>query len=306
MKKQFNEAQVRIDLSGLESDDLDTLSRMLALAGQAETQVTSSTVPAMAPLDIDSIGGEDTPSIMPQDGVAPDLGDAAEELAGSVTDFGADGEESEENFEMGLDMDGHPSVESTSSADDLASTVGDDDISLEVDSDYDDSFDMDRMSSLAGIHESVEDEDGSDDEESDEDDAEELDESLLPDLSLDEDSVASAAHEEHGPFANELECVTNAKHETNGYEGENFIVVPKGNRFYWKRTMQEDVLRPEAEFVDTDGIENSRHGIKHKRTALGDNPLLSPVCEEDETLEDIKESISAKFKKFMGGDDVQL
>lgn len=291
MKKQMNEAQVRIDLNGLESDDLDTLSRMLALAGQAEKQEElPSTIPPMGSLDLD-LDGAETPAIMPDAGIEPDmggeeLGDATAELAGSITDFGGD-EESEDNFEMGLDMDGSPSVESLPSNDEHE----------------EESFDMDRMSSLAGLHESAID-DAADEEDSDDEESLELDESLLPDLSLDEDSVASTANDLHGPFRSERDCVMDAAHETNGVEGDHFSVVPKGNQFFWKRHIDEDCVdRPEGMPYDTAGIENSRHAIKHKRNALGDNKLLG---EEDETLEDIKESIDAKFKKFMGDNNVQF
>lgn len=296
MKKQMNEAQVRIDLNGLESDDLETLSRMLALAGQAERpEPQVSTVPPMAPLDIDSVGGDETQAIMPDIGMevdepADDLEDAAAELSGSITDFGDD-DESEEDFEMGLDMDGQPSVDFSSSDEDF----GEDD------------FDMNRMSSLAGIQESVESDEEADEEEADEDEKEDEDlglveSSLLPDLTLDEDSVATTANELNGPFRSERECVMAACQETNGVEGDHFSVVPKGNQFFWKRHIDEDCVdRPEGMPYDTSGIENSRHNIAHKRNALGDNKLLG---EEDESLEEIKESIEAKFKKFMGDNNV--
>lgn len=309
----MNEAHVRIDIEGLESEDMESLSRMLALAGQAEQKaggMAPSTVPPIAPLDFDSIGDE-TQAIMAPDDMNPadDMGDAtldaaSDALSGSLTDFGGD----EENVEMSLDMDGSPAVELPSSADEMEV-----DSEMEVEDDFDSHFDMDRMSDLAGIRESVQSEETDEDDidaEAD-DEEEELDESLLPDLSLDEDSVASLSSErsEFGPFRSEMECVQDGQAKTNGYEGDNFVVLPKGDGFYWKRTVEEDVSRPAGECFDTDGIVHSRHNVKDKRNALGDNKLLYPVHESDESddeLEEIKESINAKFAKFMGGNNVQF
>ncbi|SOK58482.1 hypothetical protein [Yersinia phage fHe-Yen9-04] len=324
MKKQVNEASVRIDVQGLESNDLETLSRMLALAGQAENKGPQfggmSSIPRIMPLDMDSIGGDETQPIMnPLDAVSTDdmsgagsaeLGAAAGDLAGSITDFG------DEGLDSGIDS----GVESFDEVQDESSApFGQDDISAEVDSVYtgDDDFDMGRMSSLAGIHESQDvdeaddvpfdsaSEANPDDESVDE---ETIGESLLPDLSLDEDSISSNAdsqiNQEFGPFRTEFECVNDGQSKTNGVEGDNFIVVPKGNAFYWKRTVQEDAdNRPEPEFYDDEGIRNSRHDYRHKRTALGDNPILSvdESEDEDESVDSIFESINEKYKKFMEG-----
>ena len=316
MKKQINEASVRIDVQGLESNDLETLSRMLALAGQAENKGPQmggmTSVPAIAPLDLDSIGGDDeTQPIMSPD-MAPsaddmsgtgadELGSAVSDLAGSVTDFGAD------SLDNGVD-DGVPSMD-TDSGLGLDSDVA---MGQEEDSDYtgDDDFDMSRMSSLAGIHESQdidESDDVSDDSEDDADDEDQsVSESLLPDLSLDEDSIATEAdansQKEFGPFRTEFECVQDGQEKTNGFEGDNFIVVPKGNAFYWKRTMQEEVQNePNPEFYDDEGIRNSRHAYKGKQpgTALGDNPLAED--EDEESVDSIFESINKQYKKFMEG-----
>lgn len=313
MKKQINEASVRIDVQGLESSDLDTLSRMLALAGQAErgsSQLGGMTsIPAIAPLDLDSMGGDtETQPIMSPDmapsaddmsGTGEDaLGSAVSDLAGSVTDFGDDSldggvaggvDSMDAPAEPGLGLD-EPEMDSP---DDM----GDDD------------FDMGRMSSLAGIHENV-DVDESDDVDADSSDAAEEDadssvsESLLPDLSLDEDSIATDSQKEFGPFRSEHECVIDGQRQTNGFEGDNFIVVPKGNAFYWRRTMQEDATtEPNPEFYDDEGIQHSRHAYKGKQpgTALGDNPLVHESEEDDESVEDIFESINNKYKKFMDG-----
>ncbi|EBS4516807.1 hypothetical protein DQT32_05265 [Salmonella enterica subsp. enterica serovar Braenderup] len=321
MKKQINEASVRIDVQGLESNDLETLSRMLALAGQAENKgpqlggITS--IPAIAPLDMDSIGGADeTQPIMSPDmapsaddisGAGADaLGAAVGDLAGSVTDFG------DEGLDSGLGGD----VQSMEIGDE-SPDLGDDGMGAGMEQDFgDDDFDMDRMSSLAGIHES-QDVDESDDVPTDdaddvnpddeETDTSSIGESLLPDLSLDEDSVASTsdqqADKEYGPFRTEHECVIDGQQKTNGFEGDNFIVVPKGNAFYWKRTVQEDAEnRPDPDFYDDDGIRNSRHVYKDKQpgTALGDNPIIGE-SEEDESVDSIFESITDKYKKFMEG-----
>ncbi len=281
MKKQINEASVKIDVQGLESSDLETLSRMLALAGQAETSAApvAQPAPAISPLDIDSLGGDDEyePLMSPADAPSADdlsdegsdeLGAAVDDLAGSVTDFGDEVVDNDDEFGVESDdMIGLPSPE-------------------------EDEFDVGRMSSLAGIQESKV-----------ESDDEEVKESLLPDLTLDEDSVASDAHmtREFGPFRTEFECVNDGREKTNGIEGDNFIVVPKGNAFYWKRTIQEST--DEAEYYDDEGIRNSRHEYKDKQpgTALGDNPLVGESDDEDESVDSILESINAQYKKYMEG-----
>lgn len=346
MTKKINEASIKVDVNGLESADFETLSRMLALAGQAESNTGSVSgpstggLPPLQPMDFDSIGGdEETQPIMdpedamsvdsPADG-AGDLGAAIDDLAGSVSDFGADAEEAE----MGLDMDGGPSVESDSGLEDeIADVAGVDDISTELDDDGDD-FDMNSMSGLANMVESLffEDDTAAEEvvstderEDTDLDDAEEeaaaseLDEGqILPDLSLDEDSESvegNGSDEMFGPFQTERQAVEDGQIRTNGIEGDHFVVVPKGNYYYWKRVMHEELQNePEPHFADTDGIENSRHNYRHKRTALGDNPLLNNVRESeevdadndkeddnDEDVEDICESLNAAYAKFLGG-----
>lgn len=298
MKKQMNEANVKIDIDGLESSDMETLSRMLALAGQAEAprQMGFSEIPRIEPLNLDT--PEDEVEVSTVVDTPDDLDAAAASLTGSVSDFGDDDE-------LSVDIDDEDSVEYDTSSDDM---------DFEDDS-FDSHFDMDRMSDLAGISEAVQSEETDEDdiEAEADDEEEELDESLLPDLSLDEDSIESmkSVRSEFGPFRSEMECVQDGQSKTNGYEGDNFVVIPKGDGFYWKRTVQEDAVgRPEGECYDDDGIKNSRHNIKDKRNALGDNKLLYPVHESDEddekVLEEIKESINAKFAKFMGGNNVQF
>jgi len=55
---------------------------------------------------------------------------------------------------------------------------------------------------------------------------------------------------------------------------------------------------------DDSGIQHSRHAYKGKQpgTALGDNPLVhESEDEDDESVEDIFESINNQYKKFMEG-----
>lgn len=334
MKNKINEASIKIDVNGLESSDFETLSRMLALAGQAESQGGMnpgfSDLPKMEPFDFDSAGEETQPIMNPMDAMAPEspadgaageLDSAVDDLAGSVTDFGADDE-------VSLDLDGQPALELGSEEE-----VGDDFAA-------DDEFDMGRMSSLAGIGglgESLEaDEDEAadgimDDEESIENDEEDagkdvIDESLLPDLSLDEDAEAVQENndhrdfgdkhhvvdsKEHGPFRSEREAVHDAMKVTNGTEFEHFAIIPGKDGYYWRRNMQEGLdNEPDPCVVDMDGIENSRHAFKRQPgTALGDNPLkegeFSPEGneedEEDDNIEDILESINSRYNSFMKG-----
>lgn len=329
MKNKINEASIKLDVNGLESSDFDTLSRMLALAGQAESEGGMnpgfSELPKMEPFDFDSSGDETQPIMNPADAMAPDspadgaadLGAAVDDLAGTVTDFGADDE-------VSLDLDGQPALE----------------LDAEDDFSSDNEFDMDRMSSLAGLGESLEaDEDEAadgimDDAESIEDDEEEagkdvIDEALLPDLSLDEDAEAVQEDDhrdfgddhhvvdskEHGPFRSHSAAVHDAMKLTNGTEYEHFVVIPGADGFYWRRNLEEELdNEPEPSMVDTAGIENSRHPFKRTPgTALGDNPLaesedgeFSPEGneeneEEDDKLEDILESINARFNAYMKG-----
>lgn len=396
MKNKLNEASIKVDVQGLESSDFETLSRMLALAGQAESDGGMnpgfSELPKMEPFDFDSAGAEETSPIMSPDGaLEPEIGSspdamdgmgeldaAVDDLAGTVTDFGAGAEDDE----VSLDLDGQPELESD----------------VEFEDDFGDSeFDMDRMSSLAGISESLEsDEDEAADAEVEEDDALEtaeedaVKESLLPDLSLDEDAEAvneehgrdfgddhhkvgspehgpfsthrEAVHDamrktdgtefehfaviqgkdgyywrentqpvheeegrdfgddhhavdskEHGPFRTEREAVHDAMKVTNGTEFEHFAVIPGKDGYYWRRNIQEELdNEPEPCMVDMDGIENSRHAFKRQPgTALGDNGLRESEFsvednpetedEDEEDVEDILESINARYNAFLKG-----
>lgn len=312
MKNKINEASIKLDVNGLESNDFDTLSRMLALAGQAESQGGNnpgkSDLPKMQHFDFDAFGSEEEP-------VAADpFGDPANELS-AEPEIGAE-------EELSLDLDGSPSLES-----------GD-----EFEEEEDD-FDFGRMSELAGLGESVslaaaEDEAGegeiedADELAKDEEDAatEELSEKLLPDLSLDEDAEAHSDDgdrhhvvdsKEHGPFRSEKEAVHDAMKVTNGTQFEHFAIIPGKDGYYWRRNLQEGFdNEPEPEVVDMDGIENSRHEFQRvPGTALGDNPLKeSEVCDKchedpcecsddklDEDVSDILESINARYNEYIKG-----
>lgn len=271
MKNKITEASIKLDVNGLESSDFETLSRMLALAGQAEVEQGMnpgmSELPKMEPFDFDSAGAETQPIMSPDDAMSAedDLEGAVDDLAGTVTDFGADAEEDE----LSLDLDGSPALE------------------LETEDD----FDMDRMSSLAGLGESVSlatDEEGADagalDQTKDLDDAEEtaaaseIAESLLPDLSLDEDAEAIQEEEgrdfgddhhivdskEHGPFSSHREAVHDAMRVTDGTEFEHFEVNQGKDGFYWRATRQptfEDEHDDRRDFGDDHHVVDSKeHG----------------------------------------------
>jgi hypothetical protein len=208
---------------------------------------------------------------------------------------------------------------------------------------------MDRMSSLAGINESTEESDidaAADDEMEEDkqlsDDEEEvaddiIDESLLPDLSLDEDAEAVTENDhrdfgddhhvvdskEHGPFRTEREAVHDAMRVTNGTEFEHFAVIPGKDGYYWRRNLEEELdNEPDPSMVDMAGIENSRHPFQRTPgTALGDNGLresddgeYSPEGtpedekeqeeffeEEEEDVDAILESINARYNSFLKG-----
>lgn len=333
MKKKLNEAAVNIDIAGLESSDLQTLSQILALAGQAEQSnpagAAGVAMPKLEPMDFDGIGGGEeiggeTQAIMdPEDAMSVDspvdgaseLASAVDDLAGSVTDFGS-------NDDVSLDMD----VETDTMG---APEESDDEISLgmmdqpevetEVEDDMFEAFSLKGlMRSVSSILESEEtDEDVEDEDEAEEaEDTEQVDESLLPDLSLDknleedsesvEGNPSMEAKRSNGPFRTEFEAVQDGERQTNGVEGDNFTVTCKGNQFYWTRNVQEELdNEPNLHQYDNDGIENSRHAYEPKRpgTALGDNPLGEACDDEeddDESVEDIYESLQRKYNKFVG------
>lgn len=302
MTKKINEAAVKLDVVGLESDDLATLAQILTLAGAAESSsLQASPYPVQPEIEIDTPVEpvvDELPVQTDIDVQEPVQDDEFEEYSEEVP-VNADDE-----FDIGLmnamaglheSTDGTWSVEGNESTE-LDSHEVEADINEDVDSEYDEIT-----------------EDVSEDESTDA--VEELDENLLPDLSLSKDEVQEDVEEveEYGPFSSEMAASTSAQHETNGVEGDNFIVYPKGNAFYWKRTMQEDVdFRPEDCEVDTAGIRNSVHSYKDKRNHLGDNPILARETVNDESdvlnageddnddLEKLRESLNARYNKFIG------
>ena len=334
MAKKINEAQVKIDIAGLESEDLETLSRMLALAGQAERPAPSvAPVPSMGsmtpslspiePLDMDSLGGsEEEVGVEVGADVAEPVQDpldsAVDSLSADVGDFGADDEiemdaeisadpvgddfsAEEEVEDMGLGLGGQPTLESVEEE--------------EEEEVIEEEFDFSRMLSLAGI-------DDEDDSYSVEDNPETevkmAENQFLPDLSISEEDESSDTTS-FGPYPSEADAVRDAQRKTNGVEGDNFVVTAKGNQFYWSRVVQEDLDNvPDPEYYDNEGNENRVHKFEPKfpGTALGDNPLNVNESEEDEDslegnpeleddsdeeVEDIFESLQAKYEKFLGG-----
>ena len=288
MSRKLKEAAVKVDINGLESSDLEMLSRMLQLAGQAE-QSTSLGAPdlsqGVSALDINApitdVGSDVSTELNPSMGVSM-VGDSEPEM-----DIMSDAE-----------VDIQPEVGLQSESDVLGDVVGHDDISNETDSIFDESFDMAAMRRIAGLNEEVE---VVDDEESNDIEGEELDEArILPDLSLNEEP-----EEVFGPFHSEQECEMNGEMETNGISGSNFIVMSKPDGFYWKRTVQEDAEnRPEPIVFDDDGLQHSRHEFRHKRTKVGDNTILTNIheSEDEESVEQIHESLNERYKKFVGGE----
>lgn len=246
MKKNLKEAAVTLDIAGLESSDLQALSELLALAGRAEQQSTPGAgmgAGPLAPMDFDSIGGDETQPIMdpssamsvdsPADG-AGDLAAAVDDLAGTVTDFGADSEvedglggdemsmdvgmdvEPEGEDDLGLDMSGLPTVESLSGDEEFLKDVEEEDDIVE-------NFSLrGLMSSVASIFESEDEED---------EDAEKVDESLLPDLSLGlEEDAGDDTSDGHGPYRSEAGARDDAERAVGG----DFIIIPSRDGYYWK------------------------------------------------------------------------
>ncbi len=301
MSRKLKEAAVKVDINGLESSDLEMLSRMLQLAGQAEQ---SSALQGSAPDLSQGISALDINE--PSTDIGMDsMQEPSTELDPSmgVSMVGDSEPQMDIEPEEMVDVQMQPELESH--GDSLGDVVGQDDISNETDSIFDESFDMAAMRRIAGLNEDISDDNIDEDNESPEgdDDSEELDEArILPDLSLNEEP-----EEVFGPFRSKQECEMNGQLETNGIPGSNFIVINKPDGFYWKRTVQEDAEnRPEPEQFDTDGIEHSRHEYRHKRTKLGDNTILTNINEEDEddeTVEQIHESLNERYKKFIGGNE---
>lgn len=256
MAKTIKESAVaRVDLSGLESSDLLTISEILRLAGQAE-------------MDSDSVEIDQGMDVYPTD---------------AGLDMGLDG------FSDDVQIS-EPHSEPYDEVDDIIALSG---INEEI-----------------GIQTTQENPDGS------MGDLEQTDINVIESCMLPDTLLGESPDEEFGPFRTEFEAVQDATSQTNGHENEHFHIVPKGNAFFWKRNIQEDIQnRPEPEEVNTDGIINSRHRIRDKKSGIGDNRLF-PVNESDdfsgeesveghneedeESVEEIYESISKRFNKFMG------
>lgn len=316
MKKKISEAQVRIDITDLESSDFASLARMMELAGQAEQASTPG-------LGGDAMGGMGTPgsiggaldSIMP--GSEPEVGgmeepglDAGAEVGSpdmGTPDIGSE-------MEVGAEPSADPlqgAIDSLGGATDFGADMEEpqnegmfeSDESEEEDEDELIAEELHRMAMLSGlVLEDVEEVDSTDDvEDSDDTNIEEA--RIIPDLSLEE----ADGNDEHGPFKSEDEAIRDAKWKTNGELGDTFTVEPKEDGyFYWCRVMQEQAFSTEAdpEFADTDGIQYSRHRMKPKfnGAALGDNPLREEDEEEDdESVDDIFESLQKKYNAFLGG-----
>lgn len=295
MVRKLKEASVKVDINGLESSDLEMLSRMLQLAGQAEQSAALTGTPdlsqGVSALDINT-PSTDIGNGVPNTDVDPSMGVSMVDNSAPEIDIVPD-----ENVDITM----QPELESEGDA--LGDVVGHDDISNEMDSMFDESFDMAAMRRIAGLNEDISDDNIDEDNESSDgdSDSEELDEArLLPDLSLNEEP-----EEDFGPFRSQQECTMNAEMETNGVVGNNFIVMTKPDGFYWKRTVQEDAEnRPDPYEVDTDGIQHARHEYRHKRTKLGDNTILTNIHEsdeeDDESVEELHESLNERYKKFLG------
>lgn len=290
MTKKINEAAITLDIVDFNSSDFETLAQILHLAGvaeqgEADPAAISPDLGAPVAPDMGAEMGAEVP-MEPELGPGPEVSlepDVSIEDPGLEQDLGGD--------DLTLGVDGSPVL-------DIADTDEDPELG---------GFDMDRMRQLSGIQESVEEDADKEDEED-----EQIDEGrILPDLTLGEDATEDR-DVEFGPFRTEREAVDNAADKTNGVEGDNFIVVVHANAFYWKRTIQEDVLlRPEPEDVDTDGIVYSKHEYERvPGTPAGNNGLKNRMNESDEesdeedekedTVEALHESLNQRFQQYLG------
>lgn len=284
MTNKINEAAITLDIVDFNSSDFETLAQILHLAGVAEQGEAD---PAAISQDL---GAPAAPGIGDEVPMEPELGmepDVNIVDTGIDSDLGGDDMGSEDDLTLGVD--GSPVL-------DIADTDEDPELG---------GFDMDRMRQLSGIQESVEEDEDAEDEE------EQIDEGrILPDLTLGEDATEDR-DVEFGPFRTEREAVENATEKTNGVEGDNFIVVVHANAFYWKRTIQEDVLlRPEPEDVNTDGVVYSKHEYERvPGTPAGNNGLKnrmnesdeeSEECDDEDTVEALHESLNQRFQQYLG------
>lgn len=124
---------------------------------------------------------------------------------------------------------------------------------------------------------------------------------ILPDLDLEEDAFTDEDEGLIGSFETRDACVADAQAQTNGVEGENFVVISDPEGFFWKRPLQQEAV--EQNIVPTGGITNSVHATQHKiGQKVGDNTMAIPGedSESEEELEQLRESINQRFAKFMG------
>lgn len=123
---------------------------------------------------------------------------------------------------------------------------------------------------------------------------------ILPDLDLEEDAFTDEEEGLVGTFDTRDACVADAQSQTNGVEGENFVVISDPEGFYWKRPLQQEEV--EQNIVPTGGITNSVHATQHKiGQKVGDNTMAIPGedSESEDELEQLRESITARFNAFM-------
>jgi len=304
MTKNLNEANVKVDLSDFNTDDLSTLSDIFKLAGLISTDENGiePTVGLPAPatigtpidrgfVNLDDLD-TDTDADSYPDQQSPDITEPLDDEL-PVVDTTADLPDAGAPVDTGA-IDGAVDADSVSYDDigDEPAEFADDDYDFIDDepvgdeSDYDDGIDVDRLSELAGI----------DDLDRDEPMLES--DRILPDLSLNEfEDTDQSEDEHHGPFASADQCRFDAESQTGGVEGDHFMVNQGNDGFYWYRTLGEDVNRPEPEQVAVaDTIKDPIYQVHPKRTHPGDNKMLAPDL--DETVDTVYEDISAKFRKF--------
>lgn len=191
------------------------------------------------------------------------------------------------------------------SEDELSST----DFGLEIPSEpeetnFADDYSVDRMIDLSGVNEDISTKSELGNAFDNHVDLDLEESQLLPDLSLDADvqiEEDSSSTDLRGPFDSEEAAVIDAQHQTNGVEGNNFILIPQDGMFYWKRVVTEQMNEPEFSEFDTDGITKSRHEIEPKRNRIGDNGICEDeeIESEDESVDEIFESLNSRYQSYI-------
>lgn len=249
--KNITEAAIKLDIVGLESDDLAGIARMVALAGDAErdTAVVVEPQPEINPLMQTDIPSEEvisTPVFSPEEIVSTEP----------------------------------------------------------VDDNFESDFNVERLGNLAGIHEEINTKNDLDNTIDSHVDLSLSETQLLPDLSLDtieEDSTMNL----HGPFDSEEATILDATKQTNGVEGNNFIILPQDNGYFWKRVVSEQINEPEFTTYDDEGLQNSRHEMNPKKNRIGDNAMCESGNDEvdlngdGETVADIFESLNSRYEQYI-------